>query len=240
MDIKVLIVEDEILVAEDLSDLMKDYGFRVTGIAVSGEECIKLVEKESPDIIIMDINLQGSLSGIDTANLLHQNKRIPLIFLTANSDHATVKKAIPLMPDAFITKPFNKGDLVIAMELACQKHNSQLLDKGEDYNNVMTQAIFLKENNTYKRVDIPSILYIEAKGSYSEVVTTNKSYILSYNLSHFSEQVKHPVFKRVHRSFLVNVNRVDGISNNNLIINKHYIPISKNHQKEVLSLFVKL
>jgi len=241
MEIKVLIVEDEVLVAEDLTEHMIESGFKVTGIAISGEECFDAIEKETPDIIIMDINLQGKLDGIEIAKILNQTKKIPFIFLTSNSDDATVNRAIPLNPDAFISKPFNKNDLRIAVELACQKHNTRVVEEAStDPKNVSTQAIFVKENTVYKRIDVPNVLYIEAKGSYSNIVTTTKTYTLSYNLNHFAIQVKNPVFKRVHRSYIVNINKVEGIENNSLLINKTAIPVSKQFQKEILGLFVKL
>jgi len=240
MEIKVLIVEDEVLVLEDLSDHMKECGFKVTGTAVSSDECFEAIQKEEPDIIIMDINIQGKLDGLEVAKIITQTKKIPFIFLTANSDPATVERALPLNPDAFISKPFNKNDLRIAIELACQKHNNQVFQTSSNDLDVINHSIFVRENNVYKRVDVPSVLYIEAKGSYSTIVTATKSYTLSYNLNHFSTQVKNPVFKRVHRSFIVNINKVEGIDNSALLINKVPIPVSKQFHKEIMSLFLRL
>lgn len=240
MEIKVLIVEDEVLVAEDLSEQMGENGFRVTGIAISGEECFDSIEKETPDIIIMDINIQGKLDGIEIAKILNQTKKIPFIFLTSNSDTATVNRALPLNPDAFISKPFNKNDLRIAIELACQKNNDKVIGQTSTDMDVINHSVFVKENTVYRRIDVPSILYIEAKGSYSNIVTSTKTYTLSYNLNHFTTQVKNPVFRRVHRSYIVNINKVEGIDSASLLINKTPIPVSKQFQKEILALFVKL
>jgi DNA-binding LytR/AlgR family response regulator len=241
MEIKVLIVEDEMLVAEDLAYHMVECGFKVTGIAISGEECFESINKEEPDIVIMDINIQGKLDGIEIARIINQTKKIPFIFLTANSDVATVNRAIPLNPDAFISKPFNKNDLKIAIELACQKHNNQVMQSVySDDINLINHSIFVKEGNIYRRIDVPSVLYIEAKGSYSTIVTSTRSYTLSYNLNYFTTQVKNPVFKRVHRSFIININKVEGIDNSTLLINKTVIPVSKQHQKEIMGLFLKL
>lgn len=240
MEIKVLIVEDEMLVAEDLSEHMQDCGFEVTGIAVSSEECFESIDKNEPDIIIMDINIQGKLDGIEIAKILNQTKKIPFIFLTANSDAVTVDRAIPLNPDAFITKPFNKNDLKIAIELACQKHNNLVIETATSDTDVINHSIFVREGSIYRRIDIPTVLYIEANGSYSTIVTNSKTYTLSYNLNYFKTQVKNPVFRQVHRSFIVNINRVEGIENSSLIINKNSIPVSKHYQKEIMALFLRL
>ena len=239
-NIKVLIVEDEALIAEDLSDSLKDFGFTVTDIVASGETCFDSINLQSPDIVIMDINLQGKLDGIETARILNQTHKLPFIFLTSNSDTNTVSRAIPLNPHAFISKPYNKNDLKIAIELACQKHNSHVINNASFDIDVINHSVFVREGSMYKRVDVPTVLYIEAKGSYCEIVTSTKNYTLSYNLNHFVTHVKNPVFKRVHRSFIINVNKVDGIDNNSLIINKTHIPVSKQYQKEILGMFLKL
>lgn len=240
MEIKVLIVEDEVLVAEDLSEHLKECGFGVTGIAISSDECFDSINTDEPDIIIMDINIQGKLDGIEIAKILNQTKKIPFIFLTANSDPLTVNRAMPLNPDAFISKPFNKSDLKIAIELACQKHNHEIIESTASDTDVINHSIFVRDGNIYKRIDVPTVLYIEAKGSYSTIVTLTKSYTLSYNLNYFKTQVKNPVFKQVHRSFIVNINKVEGIENSTLLIGKIAIPVSKQFQKEVMALFLKL
>jgi len=240
MNIKVLIVEDEVLVAEDLADHMRGYGFDVSGIAVSADDCFESIDKKQPDIVIMDINLKGKLDGIEIAKIINQTKRIPFIFLTAKSDTVTVARAMPLQPDAFISKPFNKIDLKIAIELACQKHNSNILQETSSDHDVINHSIFVREGSIYRRIDVPSVLYIEAKGSYSVIVTVSKSYTLSYNLNYFGTQVNNPVFRRVHRSFIVNINKVEGIDNSTLLINKNAIPVSKQYHKETMSLFLKL
>jgi DNA-binding LytR/AlgR family response regulator len=239
-NIKVLIVEDEALIAEDLSDSLKDFGFMVTDIAASGEACFDSIHSKPPDIVIMDIHLQGKLDGVETARILNQTHKLPFIFLTSNSDSHTVSRAIPLNPHAFISKPYNKNDLKIAIELACQKHNSHVINNASCDVDVINHSIFVREGSVYRRVDVPSVLYIEAKGSYSEIVTCGKNHTLSYNLNHFTTHVKNPVFKRVHRSFIINVNKVDGLDNNSVIINRTHIPVSKQYQKEIFGMFLKL
>lgn len=240
MQIKVLIVEDEVLVAEDLADFMVESGFIVCGIAINSAECFAAINTEKPDIVIMDICLQGKLDGIEIAEILNQTKKIPFIFLTASSDPATIARAVPLKPCAFISKPFHKNDVKIAVELACEKHNDGIIRSASGSREAMDCSIFVKDGTHYRRIEIESVLYIEAKGSYSEIVTTTKSYTLSYNLSHFTENVKNPVFKKIHRSFVVNVNKIEAFDNSSVVINKFIIPISRQYHKEVMNLFQKL
>ena len=121
MGIKVLIVEDEVLVAEEIAADMEDYGFEVTEIATSSEECLSSIENNVPNIILMDINIKGNKDGIETAKLIHQTSKIPIIYLTANTDSVTFKRALESLPNAFISKPYQKKDLYSAVEIACNK-----------------------------------------------------------------------------------------------------------------------
>ena len=112
---QVLIVEDEFIVANDLSKILTDAGFEVTGIANSFEQALKLIEKKRPHICLLDIRLKGEKTGIDLAKHL-QGLGIPFIFLSANSDRAILEEAKATKPYGFIVKPFRNKDVIIALE----------------------------------------------------------------------------------------------------------------------------
>ena len=114
--IKILVVEDEMLIGAKISMLLTNLGYEVTGILPRGEDALVHVEENKPDIIILDINLKGKIDGIETAAIL-QRKNIPVIYLTANSDDATFNRAKHTRPTAFISKPFKQLDLQRAIEL---------------------------------------------------------------------------------------------------------------------------
>lgn len=118
--IKILIVEDEMLIGAKISMLLTNLGYEVTGILPRGEEAIAHVKENPPDIILLDINLKGKMDGIETAASLQQ-KNIPVIYLTANSDEATFNRAKQTRPAAFIKKPFKQLDLQRAIELTISR-----------------------------------------------------------------------------------------------------------------------
>lgn len=237
MAIKVLIIEDEMLVAEDIATDLMQYGFEVIDTIISGEECLKRFEELKPDVVIMDIHIKGKYDGIETAKLLNKIKTIPIIYLTANSDQQTVKRVLDIFPASFISKPYNKNDLMIAIEVA---YNSQHTTKYKKNEQESTDSIFIKMANQYKKIKLSDILYLEAAGSYAKIFTTNEELMVSYNLSHFEEMVQSPIFKRVHRSYIININYVSGLESNSVIINNKSIPVSKQYTKEVMALFKKL
>ncbi|MBL7883335.1 MAG: response regulator [Bacteroidia bacterium] len=237
MAIRVLIVEDEMLIAEDIATDLMEYGFEVAETLISGEECLKKFEQLNPDVVIMDIHIKGKYDGIETAKLLNNIKKTPIVYLTANSDQQTVKRVLDIFPATFISKPYNKNDLMIAIEVA---YNLQHLKKYSEENQPLQETIFIKSGNHYKKINLMDILFLEADGSYSKIFTKTEELLVSYNLSHFEEIVQHPAFKRIHRSYIVNINYVDGLDSNAVIVNNKQLPVSKQYLKEVMALFKKL
>ncbi len=108
---KILITEDERIIAEDLKLTLMNYGHNVQAIVTSGEDAIKKAGELKPDIILMDIDLNGFLSGIEAADHIRKKYNIPVVFCTAYSDEDTMSRAFAVCPSGFITKPFEDNEL---------------------------------------------------------------------------------------------------------------------------------
>ena len=121
MKTKVLIVEDEVLVAEELAATLEDYGYEVTDQVISGEKALESFRENSPDLVIMDIDLAGAWDGVETVKHLNSIRNCPIIFLTAKSTHRNIQRAKSTNPAAFLTKPYNEIELTVAIELAVTK-----------------------------------------------------------------------------------------------------------------------
>lgn len=128
---KILIVEDESIIAMELEDRLVQFDYAVTGIAASAEAAFRSIEKEKPDIILMDIRIQGAMDGIETAERVHARFDIPVIYLTAFADETTIQRAKATGPFAYIVKPFKEDELRAAIEIALYKHeiDMQLQEK---------------------------------------------------------------------------------------------------------------
>ena len=118
----IFIVEDEGVTAMVLQDSLEDMGYRVCGIAASGEEAIRKIAETKPNLVLMDISIQGDMDGIDTALLITENQRIPIIFLTAYADQKILARAKINAPYAYIVKPFEDRELHSNIEIALYKH----------------------------------------------------------------------------------------------------------------------
>ncbi|MBP7283191.1 MAG: response regulator [Leptospiraceae bacterium] len=123
--VQVMIVEDEALVGIDIQDNLINYGYHVVGISDSGEAAIENARKSKPEVILMDIQLNGKISGIDAAKEIHQNLGIPIIYLTAYSDDKTLTKALEASPSGYLLKPFVPRELHTSIQSALKKDQSE-------------------------------------------------------------------------------------------------------------------
>lgn len=125
MKARILIVEDEALIAEDIKFNLEKLGHTVTGIVMNGDRALDAIANPNFDLVLLDINIKGSLSGIDLAKIIREKYHIPYIYLTASSDDYTLDRAKATLPYGYIVKPFNEFDLKVNIDVALHKFNSE-------------------------------------------------------------------------------------------------------------------
>lgn len=121
----ILVVEDESLVAEEIRERLTGLGFRVLAVVETGEAAIEAVGEARPDLVLMDIRLKGKMDGIDAGQKISQAFDIPVVFLTAHSDQATLKRARDVAPFGYVLKPFHERDLLVAVEMGMARHRAE-------------------------------------------------------------------------------------------------------------------
>ena len=119
---KILIVEDESIIAEDISDSLISLGYKITGMVYSGEEAIEAAAKFRPDLVLMDVNLQGEIDGITATAEIRSRFRIPVVYLTAYADENTLRRVNATKPFGYIVKPFEEKNLHTTIQLALHRH----------------------------------------------------------------------------------------------------------------------
>ncbi len=119
---RILIVEDEAVTSVLLEKTLKELGYEVVGSAFDGAEAINLAREKQPDIILMDIRIQGDMDGIETAKRIYQQYKIPIIYLTAHSDDDTIKRAVDSGPFGYLIKPFKERELYSNIEMVAHKN----------------------------------------------------------------------------------------------------------------------
>ena len=122
---RILVVEDESIVALDVKQRLEGMGYPVVGMAATGEQAIRIASEAAPDLILMDIKLKGKMDGIEAAEFIQHSQNIPVIFLTAFADEATLQRARVTHAFGYILKPFEERDLTTTIEMALYKHQSE-------------------------------------------------------------------------------------------------------------------
>lgn len=237
MKIKVLIVEDEALIAEEISECLIENDFEVTEIVATSQGALKSIKENRPDVILMDISIKGEENGIGLSKRILQTDNYPIVFLTSNSQSGIVKEASELKPSAFLLKPFNERELPIAIELAFTNYNTSVINKLKP---ILKDCVFVKSGKQYEKIKLEDIYYIEAQGSYSNIVTKNGEYIISFNLSHFHEEVSNALFLRIHRSYIVNLSNIKSFDSSSVTTNEKVLPLSKAFQQKFISAVKKV
>jgi len=239
--IKVGIVEDEMIIALGIAEALNELGYTATEPANNYTEALEMIANEKPDILLLDIQLSGNKDGIDVAEKVNKDFNIPFIFLTANSDVATVARAKNVSPHAYLVKPFRKNELFTSIELCL--HNFSRSAKGastpdvpEEGNYVIKDSIFIKQGHYFHKVKVDDILYLESDNNYVHVHTLKNKMLVRSSIQDYLELLGAKQFYRVHRSYAININQVQTINSEYLIINQVQIPIAKAYRDQLLAI----
>lgn len=236
---KILIVEDEMIIGANISLQLHSLGYEVSGIVPRGEEALMHLKENQPDIVLMDINLKGKIDGVETALLMQQEYDVPIIYLTANADKANFDRAKATHPYAFISKPFKKLDLQRAIELTAtrllsEKSEEKISTHKGDLPLVISDCIYVRHHEKMVKVAIQEIFYIEAERNYCRIHAKEKEYLLVMTLKDMEEKLPQNHFLRIHRSFMVNLSQIDEVATDHVVVCRKSIPISKSLRGELL------
>ena len=196
---------------------------------------------------MIDIILASDKTGIDLGKHIRENYNIPFIFVTSNSDRATVENAKTVKPNGYLVKPFEQQDLYTSIEIALSSFNyneksasakSNNESEQEDQvisNSVLKDSIFVKKQHLYYRIQFGDIQFIKADNVYLEVNTVDKKFLVRSPLKDYLEKLPANKFYRAHKSYIVNVDHIEAINSKDIMINNNLIPISKEFKEFIIS-----
>lgn len=216
---RILIVEDEIIVANDIEFNLNKLNFEVVGIASCKTETENFLLSFKVDLILMDIMLKNDESGIELAEFINSRFSLPVIFLSAYTDLATVERAKYTNSYGYIVKPFKSIDLRIQITLAIYKHEQFLLSSSLSNKfsiELEKNEIFVKSNNKLIKINKEDINYIEALKDYVLLFTVQKKYIIHTTMKDIEAKLGPSMFIRIHRSYIVNIKKIESIEFSNL------------------------
>ena len=233
MNQRILIVEDEPIIARDLSYMLEDLGYQVLKIAHSAEDAMVFLQKEPIDLALLDINLAGSLTGIDLAHWINQKMQLPFVFLTSYSDKETLAKAKIAEPFGYLVKPIDEQNLKTTLEIA--QYNFQIyqqkntVEKEEPF--WLENEFFIRHKGELVKVRIPDILYAEANDNYTLIHTNEQKFIVSATLKKVEGKLATLPFYRIHRSYLINLKCIDKVAQDDVYVGGKCLPLSKKYRE---------
>jgi DNA-binding LytR/AlgR family response regulator len=221
-----LIVDDNEMARLTLRQLISNIGqLTIIGECTSAPEAFSLISRDSPDLVFLDIEMPG-MSGIE---LLRSLPRKPLIiFITSQKNYAA--EAFELNVVDYLVKPITMPRLLQAVEKAKEtlaRSNSEIKSMEQDY-------LFIRDNGVLKKVKLEEILYVEAMGDYIKIYTQPRVYIVHTTLKAFEENATPGRFMRVHRSYIVALDKIETIENGVLNIMNTPIPVAESYRAQLI------
>ena len=217
--LKILIIEDEVLIAEFIKDILLSFNYSEVQLAHNKNQASLLLSDFLPDLVLLDIRMTGELDGVELANEINDKYKIPFVFISAHSDKDIIAKAINTKPISYITKPIKESDIFAAIELVKQKI------KIEETN-------FLLVKNGYENIKLffDQVLFIKSDDNYIHIFTSDSKYVIRNTLEWFNEKAPANFFYRTHRSYLVNKNKITKTKTKSVFIGEIEIPVSRGNQ----------
>jgi DNA-binding LytR/AlgR family response regulator len=232
MKIKVLIVEDDPLIAEAISVTLKKHSLEPVKICDSGEEAVQVFKNTDVDLVLMDIVLNGKMDGVAAAAMMLKNRVVPIIYLTDHTDQKKIDRALKTFPANYLTKPYDDSKLIIAIEISFYNAQHSSTGRGEQ---VLRKDVFVRAaNQQFEKVALKDIIYLEASRSYCKVVTDNHTYTLCSSMNQVQEQFENADFMRVHRSYVVNTKRITKLDGNVIFLDKIKVDMGKEFRAGLL------
>lgn len=227
----ILIVEDNVIIADDLQQIIEDFGYKVLGNVISYEKAVEFMFNHKIDLVLIDINLATEKTGIDLANFINLNFKIPFIFLTSNLDDETIGLAAKTLPSAYLVKPFDNNTIYTSIEVAITSYTQKKIGATK-----LKNYLFLKKNNLYHKVKVEDVLYIKSDNIYVEVfIRGNQKFLIRNTLKDFITKLPASFFK-CNKSYIINTNEIDSFNLNYVFIHGAQISVSKEFKPYLKSL----
>lgn len=203
---------------------------------MAGEDLIPFLKKNTPDIILMDINLKGEMDGISAVQHMQRHYDIPVVYMTANTDDHSFSLAKATNPFAFIEKPFRVRRLLRTFELLIQQvlasKEKALVEAPSSF--LLKDRIFIKDKDKMVKIFLKDIFYIEAERAYCQIITAEKTFLLATPLGNLEKSIGADFLMRVHRSYIINLTQINELKENYVYIHQKYIPVSRSYWNEFM------
>lgn len=208
---KILIVEDQVLIANHVKNILNEFDVFSIELSFNLSDASVKIKNFLPNIILLDINVEGKDSGIEWALNNVVNEKV--IFITGQTEMETLKKALDIKPVAYLTKPIKKIDLVAAIEVAKEQ--------------LKQQFVIIKDGYDSIKIILNEILFVKSDKNYIDIQTTTKKFTIRSTLDNFLKELDEKQFIKVHRSYIINKEKIKIKTSSTIQIEHFEIPITR-------------
>jgi len=240
--LQILIVEDEISLQIEMEMMLDEMEYDIIAITDNSEEALKIIHSQKPDIIMMDIDIKGELSGIQLGEKI-KDLDIAIIYVTSHNTRDMYESAKLSNLAAYMVKPVNKLTLESTLELVEEKFITRLLDQPEATatNPNFKGTLLVKQNKQYYKIILSDVQYVEADGNYVALYIGKKKFLSSKNFTEMEKILPKDTFIKTHRKFLINFNyfiSMNAEDNTILMENGNHVYVSRAKKQEVLKMIM--
>ncbi len=237
--IKILAVEDEELHADLLRMHLDKLDYQLIALLDDAKDVLSVIRATKPDVVLMDIVLNGVMNGIELASRINEVADVPVIYLTSHRDMETFQAAKKTFPESYLTKPYDTFQLQSAIELAILKNQQVARPPISKHSESGADSLFVKEGTALSKVSFSDILYVQAFDKYCYVHTAEKKFLMGSTLKAVSANLPVDTFIQVHRSYIINLSKVEKIvpAESTLLLAGKPIPVSRAYKTNVFSHF---
>lgn len=231
---KIVIIEDEPDLANNIAELVTLLGYSVSGIFDNSKSCLGFLSKNDADLVILDILIKGESNGIALGRRIKADYNIPILFCSAYTDERMLQEVKSINPKGYIVKPFTRDILKTNIFLAMndnkyvQKEVRPVIEK---------DTFHIRDKGYVIPVEIKDIVMAVADGLYTKIITSDKNYLIRAILKNIEAQLPKNKFLRVHKSYLVNLDYIASFNSKGIKVNNGIIPLRRGYYKSLKELF---
>lgn len=222
-DAKILIVDDDVLISETLSDHLKHLGCKKIRMKHSASDAMKLLNEWLPDLAMIDIRMEHERAGLELGQLLATSYHIPFMYITAHADEEITQLILQTKPKGYITKPIRENELLINLGMVL----NDVIQKEKE-------KIQFQDGNDVININKNNINFFKANGNYWEVNTITGSQLLRTTIEELILNLPENEFIRIHRSYIVNKKYISNIKHDQLKVGDTVLPVSRTYSSELM------
>ena len=236
--LRLFAVEDEQIHQLNLQILSEQLGYDLIDVVEDPFVALERIKEEKPDLLLLDVRLDAEEDGIQLAQRVNDIEPIPMIFVTSDQNDETFERAKEVRPSAFLKKPIDAPALRNAIELAVRnfKADQERLAAENTSKSTLTDSFYIKIGNKLRKIRLEDIDYVEVQEKFCSLVIAQREIHIKMPLKDLLQKLPEESFAQVHRSFVVNINKMDSInlSDNEIVCGDQTIPVSRSYKERFL------